>query len=229
LPKSKNRLAAAKDDEDGLVGRLENLPASVVYDALRKLGEENPALPAGIRCLTTPVRLAGRIFTVSGREKQRLSSEETLLAWASLLSAIPPKRVVVCQPRTHAIALMGELSATALKTKGVKGYVVDGACRDLELVDRIGFPVFGTHTTPADIAGRWLPDSGAKKVAIGHCVIEDGDYLVADHDGVEIIPAALASAAVAEAEAMTGTESDMRKAITSGVDPLEAYLQFRKF
>lgn len=229
MPNEWNRSSATKGRQDRLVRRLEKLPASVVYDALRKLGGANPILPGDIKCLTTRAHLAGRIFTLSGREKRGLSSEETLLAWAGLLSAIPTGCVVVCQPRTHAIALMGELSATALKAKGVRGYVVDGACRDLELINRIGFPVFGTHSTPADISGRWLPDRRVKRVTIGHCIVNDGDYLAADQDGVVIIPAGLALAAIAEAEAMTETGSGMRKAIRSGVDPLKAYLRFRKF
>jgi 4-hydroxy-4-methyl-2-oxoglutarate aldolase len=229
LPGTKNAFALPDGDEDSLVRRLDKLPASVVYDALRKLGEDNPALPAGIKCLTTPVHLAGRVFTVSGLERPGLNLDETLLAWATLLSAIPPGCVVVCQPGTHAIALMGELSARALKIKGVKGYVVDGACRDLELVESVGLPVFGTHCTPADIGGRWLPERDTKNITIGHCSIANGDYLVADRDGVVTIPTALAPAAIAEGEAMTGTESEMRKAIDSGVDPREAYLRFRKF
>ncbi|MFI5387287.1 MAG: RraA family protein [Fimbriimonadales bacterium] len=217
------------EPRDSLVRRLGVLPASVVYDALRKLGVDNPALPAAIRSLTPPARIAGQVFTISGREKPGLERDETLRAWATLLSEIPSSCVVVCQPRTHAIALMGELSAKALKVKGVAGYVVDGACRDLELIERVGLPVFGTHATPADIAGRWLPDRGRGWVVIGHCTVKDGDYLIADRDGAVVVPSALAGDAIAEAEAMSGTESDMRKAIGSGMDPLEAYLKHGKF
>jgi 4-hydroxy-4-methyl-2-oxoglutarate aldolase len=213
----------------GLVRRLEKLPASVVYDALRKLGIDNPILPHRIVNLTRPAKIAGRIFTVSGREVPGLDRDKSLRAWATLLSEIPPDCVVVCQPRTHAIALMGELSAKALKIKGVRGYVVDGACRDIELVERVGLSVFGTHATPADITGRWLPDRRRGRVVIGHCTVRDGDFLVADKDGVVVIPSHLAANAIAEAEAMNGVESGMRKAISSGIDPLKAYLKHGKF
>ncbi len=226
-----NRAAAAigPAQERDLVERLARLAASVVYDALRSLGEDNPTLPARIRRLTGAGTLAGRIFTVAGREKRGLERDQTLHAWAKLLSSIPPGRVVVCQPRSHAIALMGELSARALAIKGVKGYVVDGACRDLMLVEEAGLPVFGTHATPADIAGRWLPDDKAGKIRIDGTVIHDGDFLIADADGVVVIPAGLATAAIDEAEAMTQSESAMRKAIRAGEDPFQAYLRHRKF
>jgi regulator of RNase E activity RraA len=59
--------------------------------------------------------------------------------------------VVVCQPHTHEIALMGELSAAALKLKGVRGYLVDGGTRDVDMIVELGFPVFCSFATPADI------------------------------------------------------------------------------
>ena len=221
--------AISEAEAQDLVGRLARLTASVVYDALRGLGADNPILPARIRCLTGPVPFAGRIFTVAGRERLGVAREEGLIAWATLLSRIPGDHVVVCQPRTHDIALMGELSARALKLKGVRGYVVDGACRDMDLVERIGLPVYGMHATPADISGRWLPDPGTGRIRIGSCVVQDEDFLIADRDGVVVIPAALARDTVTEAEVMIRSESAMRKAILSGMDPLLAYLKHRKF
>lgn len=213
---------------DDLTPRLERLPASVVHDALRALGDENPVLPAAIRPLSPGLRVAGRVFPIAGRPVEA-TAHETLLAWASLLSAIPPGSVVACQPRTHAIALMGELSARALRVKGVRGYVVDGACRDLDLVEEAGLPVFCCAATPADIVGRWLPDPLGEPIEIGGRVLAAGDYLVGDRDGVVTLPAARAAAAVAEAERMLATESEMRRAILAGMDPREAYLAYGKF
>jgi regulator of RNase E activity RraA len=215
-------------ESDDLTRRLERLPASVVHDALRAQGDENPALPAAIRPLSPGLRVAGRVFPIAGREAAA-SAHETLLAWATLLSAIPPGSVVVCQPRTHAIALMGELSARALRVKGVRGYVVDGLCRDLDLVEEAGLPVFCCGATPADIVGRWQPDPPGRPIEIGGRAIAAGDYLVGDRDGVVTLAAARAEAAVAEAERMLATESEMRRAILAGMDPREAYLAYGKF
>ena len=214
---------------DDLSERLGRLAASAVHDVLRGLGHDDCTLLPDIRPLSAGSRLAGRVVTISGRERAGLGTDETLLAWATLLSEIPPGGIVVCQPHTRAIALMGELSARALAIKGVKGYVVDGACRDVDLVEESGLTVFCSHVTPADIAGRWLPDPVGGPITIGRCAIATGDYLIADRDGVVILPQALAARAVAEAEAVMGTESRMRQAILAGVDPREAYLEFGKF
>ena len=214
---------------DDLAERLARLSASAVHDVLRSLGHDHCVLPPDIRPIDPRARLAGKVVTVSGREHDGLDADRTLLAWATLLSEIPPGCIVVCQPNTRAIALMGELSARALVIKRVRGYVVDGGCRDVDLVEESGLTVFCSHFTPSDIAARWLPDPVGGPIAIGSCAIATGDYLVADRDGVVILPAALAAAAVAQAETVMSTESTMRQAILAGMDPRAAYLKFRKF
>jgi regulator of RNase E activity RraA len=137
--------------------------------------------------------------------------------------------VLVCQPHTLAVALMGELSAETLQHKGVLGYVVDGATRDLGLIERIGFPIAFRHTTPKDIVSFWLPDGVDVPIVIGEVRIHSGDYLLADIDGIVVVPAARAEEVVAEAERAIGTENLIRTAILAGEDPQAAYLRHGKF
>jgi regulator of RNase E activity RraA len=124
---------------------------------------------------------------------------------------------------------MGELSAETLKNKGVLGYVVDGGCRDVEFILKIGFPVFTSFFTPSDIVGRWIPDRFGEPVTIGGVTISDGDYLLGDLDGVVAIPKAVAEEAIAKTEAVAQTENQIRSAILGGMDPVDAYLKYGKF
>jgi 4-hydroxy-4-methyl-2-oxoglutarate aldolase len=175
------------------------------------------------------VRAWGPAFPISGHVDQTLDRHTSLLRWSELLSRAPGGTVVVCQPNTDAIALMGELSARALRIKGVLGYVVDGGCRDVDEVLASGLPVFCTHATPLDIVARWVPDRVGEPVTIGRVTVSAGDQVVADRDGVVVVPAALAAEVAAEARRVMSTESDMRKAILAGMDPKEAYLKYGKF
>ena len=52
---------------------------------------------------------------------------------------------------------MGELSAETLQRRGVRGYIVDGGCRDIDFILKMGFPVFARFFTPSDIVARWMP------------------------------------------------------------------------
>ncbi|HET7033208.1 MAG TPA: RraA family protein, partial [Casimicrobiaceae bacterium] len=154
---------------------------------------------------------------------------ETLLGWCTLLSKAPAGHVVVCQPNNHEIALMGELSAQTLHARGVLGYVVDGGSRDTDLVLEQGFPVFCSFLTPSDIVERWIPDRYGEPVTIGSVTIATGDYLLGDRDGVVIVPRSIADEVVAKTEEVVATESDMRRALIGGMDPVAAYNKYGKF
>lgn len=212
-----------------LADRLAQCYASAVHDVLRLMGHGNCVLPPEIRALDPTRRLAGEVHTISGHVDQTLSRDETLLRWVQVLSRAPGGKVLVCQPNTHAIALMGELSAQALIAKETRGYVVDGHSRDTDFLLDMGFPVFCRAATPADIVERWAYDSLGEPVTIGTVTIESGDYLIGDRDGVVIIPAAAAEEAVTRTEEVMATETEMRTAIIAGMDPEEAYLKYGKF
>lgn len=124
---------------------------------------------------------------------------------------------------------MGELSAQTLAARGVLGYVVDGGSRDTELVLEQGFPVFCSFLTPSDIVRRWIPDAYGAPIDIGGTTISTGDYLLGDRDGVVIIPREIAEDVVTRTEEVVATESDMRRALVGGMDPVDAYNRFGKF
>ncbi|MGH8677174.1 MAG: RraA family protein [Burkholderiales bacterium] len=212
-----------------LTERLEKLYTGAVHDVLRAMGHGNCVLPHEIGALDPSKTLAGEVYTVSGHIDQTREAHDTLVQWTGLLSEAPPGKVLVCQPNTHMVALMGELSAETLLRKGVRGYLVDGGCRDTDFILRIGFPVFCSFNTPADIVGRWVPDRLGEPITIGSVTICSGDYLLGDRDGVVIIPGKIAEDAIAKTEEVVGTENKVRTAILDGMDPQQAYLKYGKF
>ncbi len=214
---------------DPLAARLAKLYTGVVFDTLSAMGLPDQALPPDIRALAPGPVLAGRVWTLSGVRTPSIGRDDNLLAWTGFLSAAPADHVVVCQANDDTIALMGELSAETLKSRGVLGYVVDGGTRDVGFLLELGFPVYCKFATPADIAGRWRVDEMGTSVRIGGLDIATGDYLIGDRDGVVIVPKAEAGTVIARAEESVDTEDKVREAILSGDDPREAYLKFGKF
>jgi len=214
---------------DALTLRLRACYSGAVHDVLRSLGVERIVLPPAIKAIAPGTRLAGPVWTVAGHIDRTRSRDETLRGWCTLLAKAPRGHVVVCQPHNHEIALMGELSAQTLQARGVLGYVVDGGSRDTELVLAQGFPVFCAFLTPSDIVECWIPDRYGEPVTIGDVTIATGDYLLGDRDGVVVIPRACAEEAVARTEEVVATESEMRRALIAGMDPVEAYNRYGKF
>ena len=217
------------DRSADLTNRLTHCYAAAVHDVLRGMNAGPCVLPPSIKPLDPARKLTGEVYTVSGHIDTTRDPHDTLVQWTGLLSRAPAGKVLVCQPHTHDIALMGELSSETLHSRGVRGYVVDGGCRDTDFILKLGFPVFCSFTTPKDIVGKWVPDRFGEPIAIGDVTVCSGDFLIGDRDGVVIIPGAIADQVVAKTEDVMQTENKVRTAILGGMDPQEAYLKFGKF
>jgi regulator of RNase E activity RraA len=217
------------ETDPNIADRLSKVYTGALYDVMRDMDLPAEVLPPTIRPLDPTKRLAGRIFTVRGRIDESLDGHATLLAWTEFLTRAPRDHVIVCQPNDSSISHMGELSAEALQARGVRGYIVDGGCRDTDVILTIGFPVWCRYTTPADIRGRWVCDAFEEPIEIGGVTVNNGDYVLADRDGVIIIPGQHVIAVVKAAEHALRQENLVRNAIREGISPKDAYLQHGKF
>ena len=221
--------ATAPVPEDPLTGRLERCYSGVVHDVMRAMGLNHFTLPPEIRPILPEKRLAGPIYTLRGHIEPTADPHETLLAWTGFLSKARPGHVVISQPNDRTIAHMGELSAETLQYRGIRGYITDGGCRDVDFLLALGFPVFCRYFTPRDVVGIWLPDGHDVPIRIGDVTIRPGDYACGDRDGVCIIPRDSVEEVIEQAEAAIATENKVRTAILQGVDPQQAYLKYGKF
>lgn len=214
---------------DPITPRLEKCYTGAVYDVMRAMDLTDCVLPNTLRPLDASKKLAGPIYTVSGRCRDGLTAHDTLLAWTSLLSRAPRGSVIVLQPNDLTLAHLGELSSETLASRGIRGFVVDGGCRDADFILRIRFPVFCRYLIPVDIVGRWITQTLGEPIRIGNVSIQTDDYLLGDRDGVVIVPKGRAQEIVQKTEEVMQTENRVRQAILNGVDPQEAYLKYGKF
>jgi regulator of RNase E activity RraA len=142
---------------------------------------------------------------------------------------VPSGHVAVYACEHDVSAHLGELSVTSLAARDVAGCVLQGGCRDVRFILDTGFPVFCSHVTPEDSTWRWELEATQVPITIGQVRVEPGDWIVADDDGVVVVPAASAESVLAEAEAKAATESEVRNAVRQGLTPLEAYERFGTF
>jgi len=209
--------------------RLAACYTGAVYDVMREMGHPNCVLPHDIRPLDDTQTLAGPVWTCSGRIDDSISDDDSLMSWTGLLGKAPSGSVLVCQPNDSTIAHMGELSAETLNHRGVLGYVVDGGNRDSEFIKKLGWPVFFRYFTPKDVVGKWVVESMGKPIVIGEVEITSGDWLLADIDGVVVIPQSEIETVLDKTEEIMSTESELRAMILNGMDPQEAYKKYRLF
>jgi 4-hydroxy-4-methyl-2-oxoglutarate aldolase len=208
--------------------RLKNCYTGAIQDVLCLMGYPNQVLPYSIRPLKN-YKLAGQVFTVEGMVDRTISKHESLLSWCTMLSKAPDGKILICQPNDSTIAHMGELSSETLMYKNIPGYIVDGGCRDVAFINKIGFPVFCKYFTPKDVVKTWKVTALGQPIIIGDVTINSDDYLIADTDGIIIIPMDIVDEVITKTEEVLITENKVRTAILQGVDPVEAYLKFGKF
>ena len=211
------------------VNRLSKCYTGVVHDIMRDMGFKNFTLPPNIKPSKDKYVIAGEIFTIEGEVDQSLDHHESLLAWTGFLSKAPKNKVIICQPNNNEVALMGELSAETLQSKGVKGYIVDGGSRDMDFILSIDFPVWSKFYTPRDVVAYWKPTKFEEKIKIGDVEIFNNDYALADIDGVVIVPKKHIEEILVKSEELINTENLLRKAIREGMDPQKAYIKFKAF
>ena len=214
-----------------LAERASKLYTGSITDVLDELGERSRTLPASLLPLRAGMRLAGPAFPVEGVPAVQLDRDPSIRGILTMFGEVPAHHVVVYQTHDEACsaAHLGELSAIALRARGCVGAVIDGGCRDIEIILAEEFPVFCRYTTPADAVARWRIEHWNRPVTVGVVRVEPGDYVVADRDGVVVIPAAMVDEVIARAEEVVATENEIRAAVRAGVAPLDAYDQYGIF
>jgi regulator of RNase E activity RraA len=212
-----------------LCARYGRLYTAAITDVLDHRGLYNQTLPPAIAGLTPETRLAGIAFTASGKASRNTDTEPAIRAFLTLLGAVPRDAVLVIQANDHGAAHFGELSAVALKARGARGVVVDGATRDAAYILRERFPVFCRYRTPVDSLPRWQAVEWGRPVTIGEVLVSPGDVVVGDLDGVAVVPQRLAVEVLLECEALLDKENLVRDAVRRGLAPLAAYEKFGVF
>jgi regulator of RNase E activity RraA len=103
-------------------------------------------------------------------------------------SILPGEVVVVSTHQSKRNAPWGELLSTAAKARGANGAIIDGLVRDVGKIEELGFPVFAAGIKPVDSMGRGIVTGYNVPVECGEVLVNPGDFVFADLDGVVVIP-----------------------------------------
>ena len=193
-----------------LLERLKDLPTATVSDVQRNL-QTCYVMDSAIHSIVPGLRLAGPAFTVLARAGSIISVHKALLE-------APPGSVLVVGGETGQFvqfALFGKLMAMQARLRGISGLVVDGAVRDTADLRELRFPVFARGATPHVGLNRVVGQTQVP-VPCGGLVVQPGDYVLGDDDGIVIIPAMLAEQVIAATEEKVRGEANLIKRMQAG-------------
>ncbi|MCS6863822.1 MAG: RraA family protein [Gemmataceae bacterium] len=206
------------------VERLERLYTAVVADVLDKLGYRNQCLHARIRPLWPQAKCAGLALTVQTVPAREWAPAHPYAGELLAVDSLQPGDVLVVSESKW--SFWGELLSTAAKYRGCRGVVLDGPTRDSLAIQAMSFPVFHVGFHPADSLGRLDVVAHNVTITCGGVLVHPNDLILADHDGVVVVPHGVAEDALQRAEEKVRGENRVRKALAEGMSCTEAFQKY---
>lgn len=207
-------------DRDQLSAELlelaRNLAPATVYEAAGQRG----AMDAGIHAVAAGMSLSGRAVTV------RCQPADNLTLHAAIAVAEPGDVIVADVGDFVEAGHWGEILTAAAQARKVAGLIINGGVRDVEAAQRRGFPVFARAVSMKATVKRVFGDINTP-IACGNVVVNPGDLVLGDDDGVVVVPAALAENVLQASVEREAREAGVMSRLENGELTLDI-LEFRQ-
>jgi regulator of RNase E activity RraA len=205
------------------------LYTAVVGDIMDKLGLLNQFLPPAIRPLCNNMIVAGRAMPVleadvfDGNCGSNPILHKPFGLMLEALDDLQQNEVYICTGASPTYALWGELMSTRAMKLGAAGAVVNGYARDTKGILQLGFPTFCYGSYAQDQVPRGKVIDFRTRIEIGKVIINPGDIIIGDIDGVCVVPYAREEEIISLAWEKAHGEKMVQKKIEEGMSAKNAF------
>ncbi len=192
-------------DRQELLNRYRNLYTAVISDSLDDFGLWNQVLPGTVYPIfpETP-KICGFAHTLKAGPSEKLGSwlPNTFKRWTQGYDTVASDNILVISCSSPFGAVWGALRTERMLKVGCQGLVTNGLIRDTGEIKETGFPIYASGRTPSDCRGRVEYEDHNCEVTIGEVAIRPGDLILADDDGIMVVPSDVVEEVLKRAEAL---------------------------
>lgn len=197
--------------------------SALATDIMDQLGHRNQAMTPDIRPCRPNAFIAGPALTLDANANTDPHPDPYGQIFAAYDHASPGDVFVIATNGEERSGLWGELLSTAAKAQGVESVLTDGLVRDVRQMNEMGYNCFCKGYSPLDSAGRIIAEKINTPITCGGVQVHPGDFILADYDGVAVIPAAIKDEVFKLSMAKLEGENTVRDELAAGKSPREVF------